>query len=213
MKKLTLKICLTLCLLLIAVQPAAANTKGDFTIYPTYVHESNSNWIILDATKDSFTSDYVTIENLSDQNQTIQIQVREAEQKGDSFLSIEDQPLKNIGNWINIDDNFHTLAPHEKKNIPLEINIPKDADLGEYTASILASKADINSQNIKIVTRIGVRVYLNVVEENMLQTNIFSSTTFPESYFFFLSFFGLLATIFYNIIHFRDYFKNAKKRN
>lgn len=213
MKNLTLKIFLTTCLLIIAAQPAAAYTNGDFTIYPTYVHESNSAWIILDAAPNSHTTDYVTIENLSDQPQTIQLQIREAKHQGNSFLSIEDQPLQNIGNWISVDENFHALAPREKKNIPIEINIPKDTELGEYTASILALKADINSQNIKIVTRIGVRVYLNVVEENMLQANIFTSTAFSESYFLFLSFFGLLAAVFYNIIHFRDYFKNAKKRN
>jgi uncharacterized membrane protein len=204
MKKLLSTIWLLLIITVIILTagiPLTYAQTGDFTIYPSYIHKNNKNWIILDLEQGSKKTDYVTIENLTDKKQSIKIEFKEAKEEEGSYLPIDNEPYKNLGLWIEISENIVTLNPNEKRKIPIEITIPNKANIDEYKGTILASKTEKNEQNLNITTRIGVRTYININKTNLLQTNIFTSSSYKSVFFFILSFIGVVGSILYSIIN------------
>ena len=211
MKKLLTTIGTSVLLTSLMALPVHAAT-GDLTIYPTYKHGDNSSWIILDAEQGQTVKDSVTIENLTNQPLSLNLEIFDAKDQSGTFLINEKPAEQELSTWMNIPANTVELQPHEKKTIPVEFMIPKNAQIHEYKASILASKSEKNAQNILITTRIGVRVYANVVEPTFAQTNIFATPMYSQTAFFALSLFGLLAAVGYNLIHYIESKKYAKKQ-
>ncbi|HLG25951.1 MAG TPA: hypothetical protein VI588_04185 [Candidatus Gracilibacteria bacterium] len=181
----------------------AHGATGDFTIYPTYMHGENKTWIVSDVEAGETRTEYVTVENVSGLEQTIDLIVLEAESKEKSFTVKENEPFTRLGLWTKLPQNSVHLLPHEKIRVPVEIAIPENTDLQEYTATILAAKSEKNPQNITIVTRIGVRMYINVVEPGTLNANIFGAPG-TSAFFLIFSFVALIAAIFYNVIHYLE---------
>lgn len=211
MKKTALTLSIMALVAWLNVMPARAAT-GDFTIYPTYKHGNNSSWLILNMEEGEHFTDSVTIENLTNQEQNLKLEIHDATEENGTFVLQEDKNQKKLGGWMSIETDNITLKPHEKRKIPVAFNIPKNVPNQEYTASILASKTEKNAQNILITTRIGVRVYTNITAPQSLQANIFNSSQYNETAFFLFSFMGVLGAIFYNIIHYQESKKYAKKQ-
>ncbi|MEZ4087391.1 MAG: DUF916 domain-containing protein [Candidatus Gracilibacteria bacterium] len=211
MKKLLTTIGTSIFLAALTALPAHAAT-GDFTIYPTYQHGDNTSWILLKAEQGQTTKDFVTIENLTNEPLSLNLEILDANDESGTFLLNQDPTKKNLSGWMSIGMDSIDLKPHEKKNIQVDFNIPDNAKTQEYKASILASKSEKNAQNILITTRIGVRVYANIVEPTMAQTNIFATPAYSQTAFFVLSLFGVLAAMFYNLIHYIESKKYAKKQ-
>ena len=211
MKKLLTTIGTSILLAGFTALPAHATT-GDFTIYPTYKHGDNSSWILLNIQQGQTVKEFVTVENITNEPLTLNLEIFDAQDQNGTFLINEKPEEQTLSTWLNIDANTIELQPLEKKTVPIEFTIPNNAQTQEYKASILASKSEKNAQNILITTRIGVRVYANVVEPTMAQTNIFATPAFGQSAFFALSLFGFLAAIFYNLIHYIESKKYAKKQ-
>lgn len=191
--------------------PTTYADEGKFTLYPTHSHHGNVGWIIEKTESGSTLQDSVTVENFSDNEQQITLLVREATNEEGQFMPKESEHYSNLGAWIHLQDTDLTLAPHEKKQIPLEINIPSEATERQYHAVIYAVKKETNSQNITVITRIGVRIYLDVIPVNLLGNNILHSSLYKNSFFFMLSLAGVLGSITYNIIHLIENKKNAKR--
>jgi len=211
MKKTLITIMSTLFLILTNIMPAIAQT-GEFTIYPSFMHGDNKSWIIQNIEQSNNKTEYVTIENLTNKEETISLDLREATEENGSFLPMENHEYKNLGLWINLPETVITLSPYEKRKTPLTISIPKNADPNEYKATILASKTTKDDQNINITTRIGVRIYINVKPTSAIQTNIFNTTKYVDSVFFFLSLVGLFGAIMYNLIHYLENKQYANKK-
>jgi len=153
---------------------------AEFTIHPTFAHEENRAWMILKATPGETIQDSITVKNLSAEKITLHIAVHEADTKNGNIKIIESQNFENIGSWISVQNKID-LLPNETKNLPVNINIPIDTPAKQYTASILASLTETNQQNLQIVTRIGVRIYLDVTNQTTgdMQTSIFRLTANP----------------------------------
>lgn len=189
-----------------------ANAEGKFTIYPSYLHGENKSWIIQDAAPEQVVKDFVTLENLSDKKETISLMIREARTQNDQFIPIDDTNFENLGHWTKLPQSSYTLAPNEKIKIPFTIKIPKGIPAKEYTGVIFAAKQEQNdAQKINLVTRIGVRMYINVTSPKLFQNNFFMSPSYKNTLFFLLSLFGLLSAIFYNLIHFLESKRHVKK--
>jgi hypothetical protein len=198
-------------LLLTGINTAYAS-GGDFTIYPTYKHDDNSGWIVMDVNPNQIIKDSVTLENLSDETQTIRIEYLEATEQSGNFIPADAADYNDIGRWTNIEKTTYTLAPHEKIRVPIVFSIPEDADLKQYTGAVYAVKEFLNPQNIKVAVRIGVRTYINVTDAPLaVQTNIFTSTPYVYSVYFIFSLLGVIAALFYNIIFILEKRKHAKK--
>lgn len=141
----------------------AQHAQGNFTIYPTYMHGENSRWIILDAAQGSTLRDFITLENLTEETQKINLSAAEAEEKGDSYL-VKDTPTdNNFTSWIKFEKNEYILEPGQKIKVPFEISVPNGAEILTHSGAILASQEFNDEHSLNIVTRIGVRLYLNVV--------------------------------------------------
>lgn len=211
MKKLIVTTSFLAIALLMNVAPAYAVT-GDFTIYPSYMHRGSKSWILLDLKQGEAVTDYVTVENLTNEPQTLTLEVREATEETGSYLLVESNEYASIGNWIRLTEQSVALKPYEKKRVPVEIKVPQNADIKNYKASVLGSKTETNSQNINITTRIGVRMYVDVHEATPSQANIFASPLYASTAFFVFSLLALLAAVFYNVIHYLENKKYAKNQ-
>lgn len=209
MKKLFTTIGLSMMLAMVSLTPAQAAT-GDFTIYPSYMHGNSKSWILLDLEQGATITDYVTVENLTNEPQSLKLHVVEAEVQNGSFLLNEENEYQHLGNWTRLEEQMVKLQPNEKKKMPVHLSIPQNIDTQEYTATILASKTETNKQNINITTRIGVRMYVDVHEAQALGTNIFSSTAYTSTLFFIFSLMGVIGAALYNLIHYVENRKYAK---
>lgn len=197
MKRTLSTICLATVLSLTGGTLSLAYSGGDFTIYPTYSHEGNKTWIIAKTAPGSQMTETVTLENLSAETQEITLLVREAKEENGQFKVNQAGDSRNIGAWITAEGNSYTLAPHQKIRIPLMISVPEDAKDGQYTAAVFASKTDSTGENLNIVTRIGVRIYLTVTPATHGYTDIFTAPGNKSSFFLYLSSLGLFASILY----------------
>ena len=194
------------------IAPLAHAQTGDFTIYPTYMHGENSGWIIRELNQGEKTTEHITVENLTNQEITLEIQFREATEEDDgTFFTIEKEPYQNLGLWTDPKHTTVTLSPYEKRDLPIEISIPKTAERKQYTGSILASKTEKNSQAINITTRIGVRTYITVNSFNPYQANVLNSPIYISTYFFILSLFGIIGSLLYTLIQHIEHKKHEKK--
>jgi hypothetical protein len=191
--------------------PAYA-ASGEFTIYPAYTHQGNRSWIIREASQGEQLTENVILENLSDVPQDLSLAMREASPQNENFVVSENLDYKNIGNWVMLPQQTYTLAPHQKINIPIEIQIPGDAKTDKYYGGIFAVKQGSAENNLKIVTRIGVRIYLDVKPAMDGFASVLASTGFQSMFFFWLSAVGLAAAFLYNLILHLENKKHEKKR-
>lgn len=148
---------------------SALAAESMFTVYPTYPKE-NSNWIIRDVNRGNNYSEYLTLENLSEKEITLQITSRET---SGTFENIKIN--KNAkAEWIQPSMNEITLSAKEKKNMEINIHIPEDAKIGEYQGAILVNNPTKTKDQFNISTEIGNRFYLNITDNKNLITNTFS---------------------------------------
>lgn len=159
---------------LLLCAPLAQASSAVFTTYPSHTL-NNNKWIIRDVNPGQSYQEEITAENLQNYPITLTLQVIESSGSKENIRLLENQPNQNIGNWIQPEINSIDLAAHQKQNIKINIIIPNKTELGEYQAVILTTNTDKNKGNLNIATRIGNRIYLNVTNNPILQTNIFST--------------------------------------
>lgn len=184
---------------------------GRFTLYPSYEHQGNKNWIIHKAQPGIEIHDFVTLENLSTENQKVTLLFREASADGENFSVNEYMHYENLGFWIKIPKSSYMLAPLEKMKIPVSLIIPKDTPLNTYHGVLYAAGSELHA-NTQILSRIGVRFYITVAEPDFLQNNIFNNPFHKNLFFFFISFAVMAGAIFYNVLSFPEKKKSVKNR-
>jgi len=89
---------------------------------------------------------------------------------GSFALLAENDERKDVGSWVQLGANEIELPANSEKTVPFVINIPDNADVGDHMGGIvmqeLDSGTDITSQmGVKIITRVGVRIYETVPGE------------------------------------------------
>jgi hypothetical protein len=141
-----------------------------FTTYPTNTEHHNS-WIIKDVNPGQQQKESITVKNLTDQPIQLSISFREMEGDRQNAKIIENENFKNIGNWIKLDQTSVNLAPNQSQKIGFTIQTPGDTKLGEYQGTILVSYFNNNQPPLNLVTRIGNRIYLNVTDSKILESN------------------------------------------
>jgi hypothetical protein len=181
--------------------------SANFTVYPTFMHGTNKAWIVANATPGGTLKESVTLENLSDTKQQISLVFKEATGAGNKFMPIEKETYQNLGRWTNLgstsgtDGSTYTLSPHEKRRVPVEIKVPGSAAQQKYQGIIYAVQQQQQGQNLKVVTRLGVRTYITVTPAFDIQTNTFSNGTYKSGFFMAFSLIGVLGAMLYNGIY------------
>lgn len=129
-----------------------------FTIVPANPNTINPRKFIFEIRPGETSDDYVTIENLSNQEEKFLLY------GADPTFSAQGTPAYKTrqsdsgaeGSWIKFDNPQITLKGREKRIEHFTISVPPDTELGDYRAGITIekSKADINNPNITIATRV-----------------------------------------------------------
>lgn len=83
-----------------------------------------------------------------------------------SFINDENNN-KDLGGWITLSKKEVTVAPGNQVIVPFTIKVPEDAEPGDHAAAIAVKLKDTrqNVGGMKIVTRVGCRVYLTIAGE------------------------------------------------
>jgi hypothetical protein len=171
---------LAISLLLTATASGESGLFGRFTTYPSRT-ENNAAWIVRDVNPGKTYREFITLENLTDNNLTLQTKIIESSGNRPQIELIENSPPQNAGLWIKTEEQKTLLARREKKQIALTIEIPQNTAPGEYQAVAMVSEIGENNRNpsgMNINTRIGNRIYLTVTDRKDLQSNTFG----PEDY-------------------------------
>ncbi len=141
-----------------------------FTTFPTHT-ENHNKWIIRDVNPGSSYDESITVKNLSDYTISLKLETIEFSENGEKINLREGVPPEDIGKWISFNEQKLSLQPHEKKELSLKISIPEKTALGKYQAAVMVSHSSGEEGQLNLSTRIGNRIYLNVTDSKLLQTN------------------------------------------
>ena len=92
---------------------------------------------------------------------------------GTSFNFKSDEAVqKSLGLWTDFPINSIYLEPFDAQMVDFTINIPSDAEYGQYSGGIVTDQIEDREDlpdsvrfGAKINTRVGVRIYLNVTDD------------------------------------------------
>jgi hypothetical protein len=89
-----------------------------------------------------------------------------AEIRDGGFVIGEGRANNELTEWITVTPSFVELAPGERAQATLRVEVPRGVEDGERYAAVLAEAPPVTTGggNIGIGSRVGIRVYLNVGE-------------------------------------------------
>src|SRR3989344_177945 len=154
--------------------PAFALSSGGVGGYPAHPDPNikySESWFIYNLDLGESQDDALTVFNTTDEVQTIKIYAVDSvpSNQGNFALEAEADPKDGIGAWIKLAQTFITLQPGENQEIPFNITIPQNADVGEHSGGIILQKVQGSQDQLQngasIVTRVGIRVYETVPGE------------------------------------------------
>jgi hypothetical protein len=64
--------------------------------------------------------------------------------------------------WVHLSKSTITLAPHTAATVTATVNVPKDATAGNDNGVIWAEQDAKGAGNVNLVSRVGIRMYLNI---------------------------------------------------
>ncbi len=113
----------------------------------------------------------VDVINSSNEPQDIKIYPVDAvtTQDGAFAPEPEDKEKIDVGAWITLSESEVSLRPKETKTIKFTIKVPENVEVGDHMGAIIAQDKEIpeaeEGTGMRIVTRVGARIYLTVPGE------------------------------------------------
>jgi len=113
----------------------------------------------------------VDVINSSNEPQDIKIYPVDAvtTQDGAFAPEPEDKEKIDVGAWITLSESEVSLRPKETKTIKFTLKVPENAEVGDHMGAIIAQNKKIpeaeEGTGMRIVTRVGARIYLTVPGE------------------------------------------------
>lgn len=80
----------------------------------------------------------------------------------DGWVIENEAPADSIVSWMSVSPSSFTLAPNSVTEVLAIIQVPGSATPGERYAAFVAEPPPVQSGNVNLVSRVGVRVYLSV---------------------------------------------------
>jgi hypothetical protein len=102
----------------------------------------------------------VRVSNGTPESMTVQLYAADAEVDG-GWSVADGRGSSELAEWIAVRPAELTLQPGERRNADFRIEVPEDASGGERYAAIIA-EAPAVGDDVRVVPRVGVRVYLSV---------------------------------------------------
>lgn len=80
----------------------------------------------------------------------------------DAWSPLERGATSELTSWTSVGLERVRLAPHSSITVPVTIRVPRDASEGERYGVVWAQTASTDPGQVKLVSRVGIRVYLSV---------------------------------------------------
>jgi len=153
----------------------AVNTEtvGILPAHPDPNVKFSDAWFLYKIDLGQSKEDAVRVINNKKETVVIKLYAVDATTTSDGAFALlpEDASRTDIGAWVKLAANEFELPPNTEKSVPFTVTIPKDADIGDHAGGIVmqeiegAEQGKISGTGVKIVTRVGVRIYETVPGE------------------------------------------------
>lgn len=156
------------------------NTAGAFTgagvsVFParTAEHPGVRSWFVYEAKPGTTIKDKIEIINDTNKTVTMNVAVLDGAVTSDggyTFVGGETEN-KDIGTWAKLEKTEVTLAPKARTFLNLTVIVPKNADVGSHPGGVVVwekqalSTTTKKGGQLRIITRVGARMYLTVPGE------------------------------------------------
>ena len=150
-------------------------TGGGVSVFParTAQHPGIRSWFVYEAEPGTIIKDKVELINNTGKTVTMHVAVLDGAVTSDggyTFVGGESES-KDIGTWAKLEKTEVTLAPKEHRFINLTVTVPENADVGSHPGGVVVwekqalSATTKQGGQLKIITRVGARMYLTVPGE------------------------------------------------
>jgi hypothetical protein len=110
-------------------------------------------------------TDHVVVRNLGDRPLTLDLYTADATLTGGVFdLLGDDEESSGVGIWATAGTGRVTLAPRERKVVPVRIKVPETAEPGDHAGGIVAvlRPKEGTDDPLQVERRVGTRIHLRV---------------------------------------------------
>ena len=104
----------------------------------------------------------VEVTNDTDENVSLQLYDAAAEIRDGQFTVLDGRQENRLTPWVSMTPGSAQLAPDQSVRVEVAVNVPKNAPDGEFYAGAMAERPPPETGNVRIATRVGIRIYLSV---------------------------------------------------
>jgi hypothetical protein len=168
---------------------ASINTHAQtISLEPLSIDRSDANergWFLYNVQPGSTIEDTLVVRNQSAFDAKVQLNANDATVSTDGSFSLLPNEVENnlLGSWVSLDTTELTIGTGESIGVPFTIEVPADAQSGEYAGGLSAIIIDETESGNAIGARLrlGVRMYLTVDGDLQLNPSISSlNITSPQ---------------------------------
>ncbi|MFH0820502.1 MAG: DUF916 domain-containing protein [Candidatus Peregrinibacteria bacterium] len=126
------------------------------------------SWFVYTLNPGESKQDELLVENNTDESVNLLLYPADSTPSTDGGFALEQfvESRDGVGKWVTLSQEEITLAPREQKLVPFTISIPAEPtpDVGEHTGGILIQRVEPPSESggIRLLTRVGVRIYVTI---------------------------------------------------
>jgi hypothetical protein len=102
------------------------------------------------------------VSNMGSQPVTLSLYPAAASVSGGAFSFAAGHTQNELTTWVHLNKSSVTMAPHTSATIAATVDVPKDAPAGDQYGVIWAQQDSKGAGNVTLVSRVGIRLYLNV---------------------------------------------------
>ena len=151
-----------------ATKAVNTDTVGILPANPDPNVRFSDSWFIYHEDLGQTKTDAIKVINNRNQTVVVELYPVDAVTTTDGAFALlpQDAPRNDIGGWIKLAASEVELAPQQTKIIPFQVTIPQNADVGDHLGGIIMQEIQtgdtLAGTGVKIVTRVGVRMYETV---------------------------------------------------
>jgi LysM repeat protein len=147
-------------------------TVGILPGNPDPAVEHSSSWFVYKLDGGLSKNDSLRVINNKPETVVVKLYAVDATTTSDGSFALlpEDAPREDVGSWVKLAANEVEIPANSEKSVPFTITVPKDADVGDHMGGIIMQEVEgagkaMSGTGVKIVTRVGVRIYETVPGE------------------------------------------------
>jgi len=162
------------CLFVLAGAARAVETEtiGIVPAFPDAAVKNSDAWLLYNLDRGQSRKDAVTVINNKNETVVVKLYAVDATMTADGSFALlqESDPRQSVGGWVKLAASTLELPPKSVKLVPFVFTVPPNAEIGDQMGGIVIEEMGTNGprvtgSEVRIVTRVGVRVYERVPGE------------------------------------------------